>query len=700
MTSSSHTRSRLARLTLDFSELLSSPYDGVSIHVDDADMSRFCLHLCPESGPYKGLRLHFDVQLPDTWPSRPPKVQSSASVDHPNVYGSWICCDLLKEFYELPAGYTGGYTPALTLRGLFMQFLTFFSSERVEQDYGYWVNLGDAWVTTVKNVDGNSTTVTERNWRWETTCRNSSRYHCRKCGYGDVLSHIVNADPTPEGKETFRAIRTIAPPSGFVRSLVPNGVRSNEVSVKDLPKIQAIADKRKASEVPAYMRPPTKCLLSALNDDTLYEVLSALPSEALLNFCSAFERARVVATRFHILLLRELRCFFLRRPLVDCILGIGVCLDEKTRTMSSEFDWLSEYAFETFSVRRSIRKKTFGFFLPLAFSKAHFDRAEQSIWNRLVTLDDAMQKISSRRVSRTMPTQSIRVIYQFMNNVVVSLMQSTDTIMNDNSRDAATAPNLLMASERAVISYCQLYHLLTSLAARWPQILHNATYKLRAFLANPKYRSKACVPDMGEFIVMASLVLGSPPALEDGRERITWSDLNGPLLEEVFIRNVRWTLKGHPELEILENGVSEYRLEKTFQAAKTALRLTMFQVAFLSTFVAPHLTQPERLAAAYGFPIRENPSDTPVEQAMVETIKGIYAVSSWPEFFNKVRYSSGQGWGKEKFSVVLKDCVRKSEAAKYHFRCQKMKTLEDDRRRKERIWAQAKASGGMTKQGR
>jgi hypothetical protein len=78
------------------------------------------------------------------------------------------------------------------------------------------------------------------------------------------------------------------------------------------------------------------------------------------------------------------------------------------------------------------------------------------------------------------------------------------------------------------------------------------------------------VSDIGEFIVMASLVLGSPP--EDACKRITWDDLNGLLLEEVFIRNVRWTLKAHPELEILENGASEYRLEKTFQASKTSLR--------------------------------------------------------------------------------------------------------------------------------
>jgi ubiquitin-protein ligase len=66
MDSGGRGRSRLARLNLDLSELLSSPYDGVSIHINDEDMYKFCLHLCPASGPYNGLRLHFDVQLPDT----------------------------------------------------------------------------------------------------------------------------------------------------------------------------------------------------------------------------------------------------------------------------------------------------------------------------------------------------------------------------------------------------------------------------------------------------------------------------------------------------------------------------------------------------------------------------------------------------------------------------------------------------------
>jgi hypothetical protein len=73
----------------------------------------------------------------------------------------------------------------------------------------------------------------------------------------------------------------------------------------------------------------------------------------------------------------------------------------------------------------------------------------------------------------------------------------------------------------------------------------------------------------------------------------------------------------------------------------------------------------------------------PVEQAMVKTIKEIYAVSSWPEFFDKARFSGGRAWGKAKFSQVLRDCVRKSEGAGYHSRCRWMTVLEDDRRRNE-----------------
>jgi hypothetical protein len=114
----------------------------------------------------------------------------------------------------------------------------------------------------------------------------------------------------------------------------------------------------------------------------------------------------------------------------------------------------------------------------------------------------------------------------------------------------------------------------------------------------------------------------------------------------------------------------------------------MFQVAFLSTVVAPHLANPTRLSDSYGFPVKQNLTEKPVDQKMVETIKGIYGVSSWPEFFDLVGFVGGKCWGKEKFCQVLRDCVKKSLAAGYHPRVSdvKMAALQTDRKRVENAW--------------
>ena len=55
-------------------------------------------------------------------------------IDHPQIFGGHICSDLLKENFYAEEGYIGGYTPAITLRGLFLQFLTLFSSTSVRVD--------------------------------------------------------------------------------------------------------------------------------------------------------------------------------------------------------------------------------------------------------------------------------------------------------------------------------------------------------------------------------------------------------------------------------------------------------------------------------------------------------------------------------------------------------------------------------------
>ena len=87
----------------------------------------------------------------------------------------------------------------------------------------------------------------------------------------------------------------------------------------------------------------------------------------------------------------------------------------------------------------------------------------------------------------------------------------------------------------------------------------------------------------------------------------------------------------------MEEGTNDYRLKITFLKSKTSLRLLMFQTIFLDLFIKTyHELGIKALDENYGFPTKELP------EKMVEEIKGIYKVESWPEFSVKVRFRTGK----------------------------------------------------------
>jgi len=445
------------------------------------------------------------------------------------------------------------------------------------------------------------------------------------------------------------------------------------------------------SSSPLLVPPPT-CLLGMLNDDVIFTLASFLPSESVLSFSTAYPRMHAIVNSMHVLLQRELRCFFLRTPLQQSVLGIGVTFNAGPRTLSSDFDWLSEDAFVRYHVRKSIQKRDFQFFLPLAFSRPHFARVQVPIWTRLAEIDDAIRAAElalTRKTGRStnkpifarrQQYECVRVIYKMMNNIVVALMESCNDVLNTRQRGSSAA-TLLHASERAVISYCHLFHLLVCLCRTTPQILLDATTRLRRFVSNPASRTKTFVPDLGELIVLVTLVLAHPPV---NGEPVTWQHLNGPFLEEAVVRNVRWVLKESPELEVLEQGPSDYRLAKTFERSKTSLRLIMFQITFLNIFVNSYASDISRLDDNYGFAQKEIP------ERMVEEIKVIYKVNIWPAFFDRVQYAGGRAFGKLKFSDILRKAVRTSGERGYHspIPSQRQSQLSRDREIAERHWQQ------------
>ncbi|KAJ3506568.1 hypothetical protein NLJ89_g6798 [Agrocybe chaxingu] len=682
--SSQTSRRLLARLQQDLGELQDNPYPGVDVFTDDANLRKLCLVLTPPSGPWKDLTLHFSVFLPQDWPTSPPNVQSSVDgIQHPNLFGSYICCDLIKPHYASHGGYTGGYTPALTLRGLFLQFLTFFSSTKIEQEYGGHIHIGEH-VTTVYRWDS---PFPDQRFPKESGC--DHLFSCQCVKDHTTMANTWESSSAPEVDvpashgQLFHKVKYLSEHQAMhkVGHLNPRWTSTFELISKWTCNFcpygsPSLPHHRRPSTVIARHKAPTpitltqslsECKLSILNDDVLAELASYLASETMVALSLAYPRFRQIVASFHLLLRSELKCFFLRIPLSTSILGIGIAVDLNARSLSSDFDWLSLEAFETFKIRKSIQKRPFDHFLPLAFNRVHFSKSKAEIWKRLGAIDKAfcdaefaLYRRTKRKPTRragppAKPYHTVEVLYRMMNNIVVSLMHSCDGTVESTGR-RSQEPSLLYASEKAVVSYCLLLHLLMCLSRSTPAILSDATNKLRAFIDEPGERLKAKTPDMGELIVVVILVLVMPQI--DTKRPITWDAIRGKFLEEAIIRNVRWVLQTSPELELLEQGASDYRLETTFANSKTSLRLIMFQVSFLSIFLETYASDITFLDDNYGF------ADKDLPERMVKEIKEIYKVGTWPQFFAKVRF--GKQLDKGTFSEMLRKTVLESGRRRYH----------------------------------
>ncbi|KAF7288543.1 UBIQUITIN-CONJUGAT-2 domain-containing protein [Mycena chlorophos] len=679
--------SLLSRLYRDLAELRDSPYPGVSVFLQDEDIRKFCLVLTPDAGPWKNMSFHFVVNLPPDWPARPPQISiSNRNIGHPNLFDGYVCCDLIKEEALVSRwdGYSGGYSPALTLRGLFLQFLTFFSSTTVEQDYGgapYYI--GDylaVWYIRESDLRGGQLPAMRGNSHrdvagslFASSLQDSLRSEWDKDKRPLIvlrteMSEVGPLTHTTKGPRQHkdRLIRVEEKDAKWTRTLQSIrkwSCQSCPYGSAELPHcVPVVALQPKPEKWSPLLVPPPKCLLDNLSDDVLYELASVLPSELVINFGTAYPRLHAIV-----------------HPLVYSVLGIGISFDFRARTLASDFDWLSQRAFDEFGVRMSVEKRLFSLFLPLAFSPHHFERVYPQIWMCLAKIDgevrraDEQMSKNPRRRAEGPPRkeEQICVVYKMMSNCVVALMRNCDDALDANGN----GKSILHASEKAVIAYCHLFHLLIKLAQKDDVILRDATRRLRRFIDDKDSRSKSRFPDLGELIILIMLVICCPPVPEARANPIKWADIAGPFLEEVMTRNVRWILKDAPELEWLEDGESQYRLKETFTRSKTSLRLVMFQITFLDVFYRAYAANLGRLDDNYGFPDKDLPT------TMVEQIKAIYAIGNWTGFFRRVRFEKGVSFGPVRFSEILRDAVKLSAARRYHTAASRDRMLQLKRAR-------------------
>ncbi|CAG8835772.1 20498_t:CDS:2, partial [Gigaspora margarita] len=109
------------------------------------DITSICLILTPLQGPFFSLRLHLSVNIPEEYPY------------------------ILKDNNQSSRRYNGGYTAGYLLKYIFLQLLSFFSDQWVEQVGSHLYNI-----------------ITDKNFKLRVQ-QIVQKYSCSNCGYNKPI---------------------------------------------------------------------------------------------------------------------------------------------------------------------------------------------------------------------------------------------------------------------------------------------------------------------------------------------------------------------------------------------------------------------------------------------------------------------------------------------------------------------------------
>ena len=575
------------RLLRDYNELVNQPIDNTFAAPEENNIFKWHVILCPISGPYNGISLHLTMTFPNDYPKMPPNVQVSSYLKHPNVFGSYICLDMLKDPEQ--TGLYVGWTSCYSAHSVLLQLQSFLFDENVPQGGDYKIHniVSPNEIKQIREAAGN--------------------FHCENCPLRIKVSNNNN--------------------NNNIQNTNQNSVFGGKFNDNDFPSL----DKKKdIKNIPVIKNVPiiisndsttkdkvvTKELcISNPNIDSIHyfkkmgsgpliHLLAFLPTFMdiyhLAKTCKFFKEFTV---KHQIIERRELTCFHTKKTFNDneIILGIGLDVirfpnSNKINQIQCFIDPISYYAFNDLNVRLSVWKEKFEYFLPLILTKDHAEHAKTIFFKSLrqIHLTNSNEQ-----------TMILDVISKMMNSMIVMLM-----------RDEIS----MMISEKSLMGFCQFHYMLLYYADKYPLIIEKIEAIVSNFLRDPNQRTKDKIPDLGCFIVLLTL------------SKTTWQEIIEPLFLEVCERNVRWIIRKNPELDKIDNHpINMERIRNTYQASIVSYRLLMFQTYFIT-----HVSRPENQSWKDMLLHYNKTLGTPSiksKLAMNEYCKKIMKINNYSDFF-------------------------------------------------------------------
>lgn len=139
----------LSRLLRDLKEIHEFPLPTVNAAPLENNMFEWHANLVGSSDTlFCGMVFHLVMKFPENYPFSPPKVRLMNNITHPNVFGEYICLDMLEDgmwrhdVYK-NAPYTG-WTTAYSVQSILVQLQAFFSMEAYEDEYARTIGFDRA----------------------------------------------------------------------------------------------------------------------------------------------------------------------------------------------------------------------------------------------------------------------------------------------------------------------------------------------------------------------------------------------------------------------------------------------------------------------------------------------------------------------------------------------------------------------------
>jgi len=144
------------RLLKDLMEINKSPLKGINA-APVSEKNLFVWHCNmrgPEGTPYEGGIFHVVLNFPQDYPQKPPTLQLCTRIEHPNVFGSTICLDMLQQTDS--AEKYSGWSSAYTVQSILVQLQAFLFEADVSrvlaniQDPKTYEQKKKEWLSAVK----------------------------------------------------------------------------------------------------------------------------------------------------------------------------------------------------------------------------------------------------------------------------------------------------------------------------------------------------------------------------------------------------------------------------------------------------------------------------------------------------------------------------------------------------------------------